>query len=205
MRKIASIFLFIFLVSTASAYTLDRTLPTSVNPGEQFMVNYSMVDGSFVSWRDTITGGCSPSNVNEMMSSSIQTSKQMQFTAPLINGSCKFEGYYTFQDGITKNLPTINVSIGILSKSTAFCIQDAQLCPDGSYVGRNPNDNCNFYSCSNQTYIPVNQTSTTTTQPKSSFIEKFAFFHILKNDFLEGMISLIILAFFLFKVISLLK
>jgi len=27
------------------------------------------------------------------------------------------------------------------------CTQDAQLCPDGSYVGRNPSNNCEFFAC----------------------------------------------------------
>jgi len=27
------------------------------------------------------------------------------------------------------------------------CTMDAKQCPDGSFVGRNPNNNCNFYPC----------------------------------------------------------
>lgn len=27
------------------------------------------------------------------------------------------------------------------------CTMDAKMCPDGSYVGRDPNDNCNFFDC----------------------------------------------------------
>ncbi len=27
------------------------------------------------------------------------------------------------------------------------CAMDVQECPDGSFVARNPGDNCNFYSC----------------------------------------------------------
>ena len=29
----------------------------------------------------------------------------------------------------------------------AVCTQDAQQCSDGSYVGRNPDNNCEFYPC----------------------------------------------------------
>ena len=28
-----------------------------------------------------------------------------------------------------------------------FCTQDVQECPDGSYVGRNPDNNCEFFAC----------------------------------------------------------
>lgn len=28
-----------------------------------------------------------------------------------------------------------------------YCTQDVKQCPDGSYVGRNPANNCNFYPC----------------------------------------------------------
>lgn len=36
----------------------------------------------------------------------------------------------------------------------AYCTQDAKQCPDGSYVGRNPYDSCNFYACS-PSYTPT--------------------------------------------------
>jgi hypothetical protein len=37
------------------------------------------------------------------------------------------------------------------------CTKDAKACPDGSSVGRNPEDNCNFYACqvSGEKPIPV--------------------------------------------------
>jgi len=28
-----------------------------------------------------------------------------------------------------------------------FCTADAKICPDGSSVGRNPDNNCEFYEC----------------------------------------------------------
>ena len=30
---------------------------------------------------------------------------------------------------------------------TKICTMDVMICSDGNYVGRNPNDNCNFYDC----------------------------------------------------------
>lgn len=54
------------------------------------------------------------------------------------------------------------VSVGILlsqnnSKgrgSDTACTMDAKVCDDGSYVGRNPNNNCEFFDCpsSNQLF-----------------------------------------------------
>jgi hypothetical protein len=46
-----------------------------------------------------------------------------------------------------------------------FCAGDVKLCPDGSYVGRNPNDNCQFYPCPNTTTTTTLPTTTTTTIP----------------------------------------
>jgi hypothetical protein len=31
-----------------------------------------------------------------------------------------------------------------------FCTQDVKQCPDGSYVSRNPNNNCEFFPCENE-------------------------------------------------------
>lgn len=54
---------------------------------------------------------------------------------------------------------TINITVNVTTNNTA-CTQDAKLCPDGSYVGRNPNANCAFYSC--PTNITLNQTNQNT-------------------------------------------
>jgi hypothetical protein len=35
------------------------------------------------------------------------------------------------------------------------CTEDAMLCPDGTAVGRDANNNCEFFACSNETPIPV--------------------------------------------------
>lgn len=32
-------------------------------------------------------------------------------------------------------------------KSEIVCTKDTTTCPDGSVVGRNPDDNCEFYAC----------------------------------------------------------
>lgn len=35
-----------------------------------------------------------------------------------------------------------------LENETVFCTMDAKMCPDGSYVGRDPENNCQFHACS---------------------------------------------------------
>lgn len=39
--------------------------------------------------------------------------------------------------------------LGCVNKPIA-CTQEAKLCPDGSAVGRDPNNNCEFFSCPNK-------------------------------------------------------
>lgn len=36
-----------------------------------------------------------------------------------------------------------------------YCTDDAQICPDGTAVGRDPNNNCEFFKCSDEKPIPV--------------------------------------------------
>ncbi|MBI5224991.1 hypothetical protein HY989_03905 [Candidatus Micrarchaeota archaeon] len=35
------------------------------------------------------------------------------------------------------------------------CTEDAKICPNGTSVGRDPNNSCEFYACSNERPIPV--------------------------------------------------
>ena len=51
-----------------------------------------------------------------------------------------------------------------------YCTADAKQCPDGSFVERDPNNNCEFFACpavNNQT----NQTNTSRTQSRTLYIE----------------------------------
>ncbi len=54
------------------------------------------------------------------------------------------------------------------------CTQDAQLCPDASYVGRNPNNNCEFFACP-ETNNSQNNSGQSQAQTLSIDISGFAF------------------------------
>ncbi len=47
------------------------------------------------------------------------------------------------------------VLIAGCSKEPLACTEDAKLCPDGTAVGRDPNNNCEFFECSDEKPIPV--------------------------------------------------
>jgi hypothetical protein len=53
--------------------SLTRTVPNTVNPGEQFSVTYQTsgapADKWFVAWEESITGGCTPSTYKDFMAS----------------------------------------------------------------------------------------------------------------------------------------
>lgn len=53
-----------------------------------------------------------------------------------------------------------NTSVSVMVIS--FCTADAYLCPDGTYVSRNPNKNCAFFACPNSTIISANITPSNT-------------------------------------------
>jgi len=69
---------------------------------------------------------------------------------------------------------TILVSLfllgAILCQSTQFCTMEAMKCPDGSFVGRDPNNNCSFFPCNtttNNTSVNNSGTSTSNSQSQS--------------------------------------
>lgn len=46
------------------------------------------------------------------------------------------------------NTPASVSALGNSEQEEAvFCTQDVKECPDGSYVGRDPQNNCEFFSC----------------------------------------------------------
>ncbi len=55
--------------------------------------------------------------------------------------NCEVENQYT---PIGKCCPTC--------KAPVFCTQEAKLCPDGTYVGRDSNNNCEFFPCPDGMY-----------------------------------------------------
>ncbi len=70
------------------------------------------------------------------------------------------EDYLVYASGTEENLEvslcsrTANVENAVedldilrAGELSALCTADAKICPDGSYVGRNPGNNCEFYEC----------------------------------------------------------
>ncbi len=37
--------------------------------------------------------------------------------------------------------------LGCVEEETVFCTADVKECPDGTFVSRNPENNCEFYEC----------------------------------------------------------
>jgi hypothetical protein len=54
------------------------------------------------------------------------------------------------QNGVVTNISN-STNNQYLENQSKFCTKDLRQCPDGNYVGRNPNNNCEFYPCNNQT------------------------------------------------------
>lgn len=50
----------------------------------------------------------------------------------------------------------------VISSNTSFCTADVYRCPGGTYVSRNPNNNCAFFACPNNTLISANITPSNT-------------------------------------------
>jgi hypothetical protein len=170
------------IAGLTSAYGMDRSLPDKISPGQSFTVTYSFnpQEELYVSWNDRISGGCSPSLVSGTMQSSISTTAERTFTAPNEVTQCKFEGYYQFQDGITKNFPTISIQVGT---------------PPVPVPVVNNTDNVTYI------YQPVQNQTIETPAPQFSvctITSKFAFFHILPDCY-EGTILLLVGLFIIYK------
>ncbi|MGV8150892.1 MAG: hypothetical protein ACP5NV_04140 [Candidatus Woesearchaeota archaeon] len=58
------------------------------------------------------------------------------------------------------------------SSNPAICTEDAKLCDDGTSVGRNPDNNCEFFECSNETPIPVEPDGGIGTTPEKVYVSE---------------------------------
>ncbi len=56
-------------------------------------------------------------------------------------------GIYLMMQKNIFNLPSGNESNNTGNAGGTVCAQDVNQCADGSFVGRNPNNNCEFYAC----------------------------------------------------------
>lgn len=117
--KIPAIFLIMILLMVTSvlAGTLTRSVPSTVNPGGSFTVTYSMTAADaedFVAWHDTISGGCSPSLIEDFMTRTAGDTLPKTVTKTITvpsSGSCTLSGYYQFAGGSQINFATQTISI----------------------------------------------------------------------------------------------
>src|SRR3989344_160597 len=104
---IFSVLLSLSFVSASTDSLLQRTMPLTVNPGESFNVSYQTIEAPnsswLVSWRDSISGGCSPVEYKSFMNSTLggEQTKTKSFIAP-VSGSCTFSGYYQYSNSLKK-------------------------------------------------------------------------------------------------------
>ena len=146
-----------------------------VEPGQNFSITYSVnAPALYVSWEDTISGGCSPNSISSSITSDFSTSKQYTISTPLQDSDCTISGYYTFQDGVVRNFETKIVNI---------------IAPVIELV--------------NQTEeIPLSENNSTQEEVEEFSIckitSKFSFLHIF-SDCVEGTATFIIFAFVIYK------
>lgn len=74
------------------------------------------------------------------------TNNDYCFNDPGRNYYCSYTEKWIPTNGADKT----HLSFAPISSSDIICAQDVRQCSDGSFVGRNPKDNCNFYPCSSK-------------------------------------------------------
>jgi len=112
-KKIIPTLILIMLVSTISATTLSRNLPSTLDSGETFTVTYSTIGKSgkwFSAWQDFVTG-CSPIFYRDFMISEGGSKSTLRtFVAPQ-SGECTFSGIYQFTGESKKDFPTVTINV----------------------------------------------------------------------------------------------
>jgi len=103
MRKLTILIIGILFIPIVFASTLNRQLPSSVQPNQPFTVTYSTVNAPstkwFVAWVDLVSG-CTPSPYQDFMASTTGGDKSVSVTykSPS-SGNCVFSGgYFQFAD-----------------------------------------------------------------------------------------------------------
>ena len=72
----------------------------------------------------------------------------------------KAAGYYTQKNNKMKKILLALMLLAIVAACTQkteprYCTEDAKLCPDGSYVGRDSANNCEFRECPSTDDKPI--------------------------------------------------
>ncbi|RLC61889.1 MAG: hypothetical protein DRI48_10215 [Chloroflexi bacterium] len=129
MKKILIFSLLVLILAQVSIAVMDgsetmvRSMPSSVGAGQQFTVTYKAIgtSGDYgVSVVDTVTGGCTPSNLKFVLTSPA-TTYQVTMTAPS-SGSCTFSGDYKYGTFDVKLLTDSTISV------SSVCVPSTEIC-----------------------------------------------------------------------------
>lgn len=111
------------IFSVLGSETITRTIPSSVQPNQNFNIIYS-VSGVSGIWGasiiDTVSGGCKfpdGSELKSVMLSTEGTAKTIAVTAPS-SGSCTFHGDYKFGTASIKDFEDITITISTSAQET---------------------------------------------------------------------------------------
>lgn len=154
--------LLILLISTVTAvdYEIKRTVSAStINPGGEVIFTYTpgtdveayaIDEGIPTGW--SIVGDTTAKTRHRFF---IDGNQKTYYTwkAPQVTGDYIFDDslYYGYPD--TEFRPFAPITIKVV-EGTA-CTSEVKTCPSGEKVGRNPDNDCNFYEC------PATNTTTT--------------------------------------------
>lgn len=140
-KELALLFLGLFLFSFSSAAMVTRTINTQVTPGQQFSVEYNAEDSVYpwyLTIQDTVTGGCTPTTYVDNLFSTTSSNKLIKvYTAPNLNTTCTFVGYYMFSNSAQTNIPDSSIQVGEIpitqSIYTSNCYDSSERC-NGSQI-----------------------------------------------------------------------
>src|SRR3989338_2858832 len=123
----------LLLSTVVSASNLTRKIPSTVDGGKKFTVEYVSASDKqeyFVAWTDNVSGGCTPLVYESFLASTQGGTKtdSQEFTAPS-SGSCTFRGKYQFADEELKSIGENTITIGegctpVDSKESFACDDD---------------------------------------------------------------------------------
>ena len=133
---------------TVSGATMTRTVPSSVQPNQQFTVTYSVL-GASGSWGasivDSVSGGCTfpaGNTLKSVLLSDEGNTKTITIKAPS-SGSCTFTGDYQFGTEAIRNFQNSVVTIAISGGGEEITCTTIQTKCEGT----------TYYTCSNNAWV----------------------------------------------------
>lgn len=133
--KIQYLLALLIILPLASA-SFNRTVEPQINPGQQFAVTYNADSTApwYLTFKDEVTGGCTPNVYEDNAFSETQTKKIIKiYTAPNENTTCTFKGSFMFANTPQTFLPTVTIQIGekqtiAQTINTIDCLDNQERC-----------------------------------------------------------------------------